>query len=111
LFAAKLRSLLDERGVGLIEDCPTPFAAVVYELAGRRTRVLDRGGVATAIQASCTVPLMFRPVRHEGRLLVDGGGRRPQRRDGAGVRRARAAPRAGVAQPVAGGLGAQGGGG
>ena len=73
LFAAKLRGLLDERGVVRIEDCPTPFAAVVYELAGRRTRVLDRGGVATAIQASCTVPLMFRPVRHEGKLLVDGG--------------------------------------
>jgi NTE family protein len=60
-------------GSASVEDCPTPFAAVVYELAGRRTRVLDRGGVATAIQASCTVPLMFRPVRHEGRLLVDGG--------------------------------------
>lgn len=72
-FAAKLRSLLDARGVARVEDCPTPFAAVVYELAGRRTRVLDRGGLAPAIQASCTVPLMFRPVRHEGRLLVDGG--------------------------------------
>lgn len=73
LFAAKLRGLLDERGVATMEDCPTPFAAVVYELRGRRTRVLERGGLATAIQASCTVPLMFRPVRHEGRLLVDGG--------------------------------------
>jgi len=73
LFAAKLRGLLDERGVATMEDCLTPFAAVVYELRGRRTRVLERGGLATAIQASCTVPLMFRPVRHEGRLLVDGG--------------------------------------
>lgn len=73
LFAAKLRGLLDERGVVKIEDCPTPFAAVVYEVAGRRTRVLDSGSIAPAIQASCTVPLMFRPIRHEGRLLVDGG--------------------------------------
>ncbi|MBL9101766.1 MAG: patatin-like phospholipase family protein [Myxococcales bacterium] len=72
-FAAKLRGLLDERGVARVEDCPTPFAAVVWELAGRRTRVLDRGGIAAAIQASCTVPLMFRPLRHEGKLLVDGG--------------------------------------
>lgn len=72
-FAAKLHGLLDARGVSNVEDCPTPFATVVYELAGRRARVLDRGRLAPAIQASCTVPLMFRPLRHEGRLLVDGG--------------------------------------
>ncbi len=72
-FAGRLHALLDARGVARMEDCPTPFATVVYELAGRRTRVLDRGRLAPAIQASCTVPLMFRPVRHEGRLLVDGG--------------------------------------
>lgn len=73
LFAGKLRSLLDARGVSRIEDCPTPFAAVVYELAGRRTQVVSQGSISTAIQASCTVPLMFRPVRHDGRLMVDGG--------------------------------------
>ncbi len=72
-FAARLHELLDARGVSMLEQCPTPFATVVYELAGRRARVLERGRLASAIQASCTVPLMFRPVRHEGRLLVDGG--------------------------------------
>jgi len=72
-FAALLHGLLDARGVSTVEQCPTPFATVVYELAGRRTRVLERGRLAPAIQASCTVPLMFRPVWHEGRLLVDGG--------------------------------------
>lgn len=72
-FAARLHALLDARGVSLLEQCPTPFATVVYELAGRRARVLERGRLASAIQASCTVPLMFRPIRREGRLLVDGG--------------------------------------
>ena len=72
-FAGLLHGLLDARGVSTVEQCPTPFATVVYELAGRRTRVLERGRLAPAIQASCTVPLMFRPIRHEGRLLVDGG--------------------------------------
>jgi len=72
-FAGRLHTLLDARGVVRIEDCPTPFATVVYELRGRCTRVLERGRIAPAIQASCTVPLMFRPLRHEGRLLVDGG--------------------------------------
>ena len=72
-FAGRLHSLLDARGVVRIEDCPLEFATVVYELRTRRTRVIDRGRIAPAIQASCTVPLMFRPLRHEGRLLVDGG--------------------------------------
>lgn len=72
-FSAKLRGLLDERGVGRVEDCPVAFAAVVYDLGTRRVRAVDRGRLAPAIQASCTVPLMFRPLRHEGRLLLDGG--------------------------------------
>ncbi|MCY1061287.1 patatin-like phospholipase family protein [Nannocystis sp. SCPEA4] len=72
-FAAKLRSLLDARGVIRVEDCRLPFAAVVYDVVSRRVRAVDRGPLGPAIQASCTVPLMFRPLRHEGRLLLDGG--------------------------------------
>jgi NTE family protein len=73
LFAAKLRSLLDARGVAQVEDCRLPFAAVVYDVVARRVRAVERGPLGPAIQASCTVPLMFRPLRHEGRLLLDGG--------------------------------------
>lgn len=72
-FAAKLRSLLDARGVARVEDCRLPFAAVVYDVVARRVRPVERGPLGPAIQASCTVPLMFRPLRHEGRLLLDGG--------------------------------------
>ena len=72
LFAAKLRALLDDRGVARVEDCPLEFAAVVYDVTARRVRPVARGPLGPAIQASCTVPLMFRPLRHEGRLLLDG---------------------------------------
>jgi NTE family protein len=72
-FAAKLYELLDARGVGRVEQCRVGFAAVVYDVAARDVRAVDRGALAPAIQASCTVPLMFRPLRHEGRLLLDGG--------------------------------------
>lgn len=72
-FAAKLRELLDGRGVGEVEQCRVGFAAVVYDVGSRRVRAVDRGALGPAIQASCTVPLMFRPLRHEGRLLLDGG--------------------------------------
>jgi NTE family protein len=56
-----------------VEDCRLPFAAVVYDVVARKVLPVDRGPLAPAIQASCTVPLMFRPLRHEGRLLLDGG--------------------------------------
>lgn len=72
-FAAKLRALLDARGIVKVEDCRLEFAAVVYDVASRRVRPVARGPLGPAIQASCTVPLMFRPLRHEGRLLLDGG--------------------------------------
>jgi NTE family protein len=72
-FEAKLATVLRPLGVTSLEHCPTPFAAVVHDLLRRRPLALERGPIAPAIRASCTVPLMFRPRWHQGRLLVDGG--------------------------------------
>jgi NTE family protein len=73
----KLRELLharlDVRGVSHIEQCAIPFAAVVHDVAAGRPRALERGPLESAIRASCAVPLLFRPVRRGGRILVDGG--------------------------------------
>jgi NTE family protein len=38
-----------------------------------RTRVIDTGDLASAIQASCAVPLLFHPIWRGGRPLLDGG--------------------------------------
>ena len=46
-----------------------------FDVVGRRTRVLSRGDLATAIRASCSVPLMFQPVWLRGRPHLDGGAR------------------------------------
>lgn len=70
-FRRKLSELLG--GVHAFEDCPVEFRAVAHDVAARRSVVMDRGPLAVAIVASCTVPLMFRPVFHGGRVLVDGG--------------------------------------
>jgi NTE family protein len=35
--------------------------------------VLNSGSVARAVQASCSLPVIFTPARINGRLLVDGG--------------------------------------
>ena len=71
-FTRKLREVLAP-GVRVIEDCRVPFAAVAHDVLRRRTVVMDRGPLDTAIVASCTVPLMFRPVLARGTILVDGG--------------------------------------
>lgn len=56
-----------------IEQLKIPFAAVATDL-NRGTRVvLDRGPVARAVRASCSIPGIFQPVSHQNRLLVDGG--------------------------------------
>ncbi len=72
-FNRKLRRVLERSGVAQIEHCRVPFTAVVHDVVGRRPVALDRGPLDRAIQASCAVPLMFRPLWMRGRLVVDGG--------------------------------------
>ena len=56
-----------------IEDLKIPFAAVATDLNRGVRVVLDRGPVARAVRASCSIPVVFQPVEHQGGLLVDGG--------------------------------------
>ncbi|MFN3884896.1 MAG: patatin-like phospholipase RssA [Rhodocyclaceae bacterium] len=52
---------------------PLPFACVATELATGREIWLKEGSVAAAVRASIALPGLFAPVRHDGRILVDGG--------------------------------------
>jgi NTE family protein len=72
-FNAKLRRVLARSGVEHVHECRVPFTAVVHDVIRRRCLALETGRLDLAIQASCTVPLMFRPLWVDGRLLVDGG--------------------------------------
>jgi NTE family protein len=72
-FSAKLHELLGRTNVVQVEDAVIPFAAVASDIVRWRPVVLESGPMELAIRASCSVPVMFRPVRVEGRLLVDGG--------------------------------------
>lgn len=56
-----------------IEQLKLPFAAVATDLNRGTQVVLDRGSVARAVRASSSIPGVFQPVNHQGRLLVDGG--------------------------------------
>ncbi|HET6983568.1 MAG TPA: patatin-like phospholipase family protein, partial [Myxococcaceae bacterium] len=70
LFRALLERVLP---VKTFEESPVPLALSVWDLLARRTAVLERGPLAPAIHASCALPVLFHPVRHEGRLYADGG--------------------------------------
>lgn len=50
-----------------------PFAAVATDLRSGESVVLKEGDVTSAVRASISVPLVFEPVTHGSRLLVDGG--------------------------------------
>jgi NTE family protein len=69
-FKTRLEQLLPVRR---FEECPLPLAVSVFDVRERRTHVITRGEIAPAVVASCAVPFLFHPVRHDGRVLLDGG--------------------------------------
>lgn len=67
---SELRELIGEQQ---IEELPVGFTAVATELEEEREVWLNRGPLWDAIRASMSVPIIFKPVERNGRLLVDGG--------------------------------------
>ncbi len=59
--------------VDRFEDLPIPFRTIATDIVTGEGVVLDRGDLAMAIRATMSVPGAFAPVRHDDRLLVDGG--------------------------------------
>jgi len=55
-----------------IEDLPRPFAAVAAELATGHEIWLSRGHLLDAVRASVSLPGIFKPVKRDGRWLIDG---------------------------------------
>ncbi len=69
-FDALLREMLP---VTRFEDCRVPSKISVFDIARRATTVLATGDLPDAIRASCCVPVMFHPVKIDGRAYWDGG--------------------------------------
>lgn len=55
------------------EELQIPFAAMATDLVNGTSVALNEGPIATAIHASCAVPMIFTPVHRGERMLVDGG--------------------------------------
>ena len=70
----KLEKLLDRTiGSKCFEETELPFRVVAVDIITGEEVVLDKGPIAPAVRASCSVPGVFEPVAWGDRLLVDGG--------------------------------------
>jgi len=64
---------LDQVGGKKFKDLQIPFTAVATDInTGKEVRITE-GDLAIAIRASSSVPLIFKPTKRKGKLLVDGG--------------------------------------
>jgi NTE family protein len=65
--------LLTKIPVRRIEDCPIPLLICATDLARQREALFREGDLAKSLHASSAVPVLFKPVRMNGCLYVDGG--------------------------------------
>jgi len=55
------------------QDLKVPLSVIATDLKTGEIVSINQGEVASAIRASISIPLIFKPVRREGRLLADAG--------------------------------------
>lgn len=71
---AKLEKVLSKFLKGAtFENLKIPFSCVSYDLLEGKTIWHSDGNLLKAVRASCSIPIVFEPVKDNGRLLVDGG--------------------------------------
>ena len=56
-----------------LEQMKIPFYAVATDLNEGNTWVFEKGSVAKAVRASCSIPGIFQPLELGGKMYVDGG--------------------------------------
>jgi NTE family protein len=67
------RIFLGREQLASFDELPIPFRAVATDLGSIRPVVFASGDLVLAIRASMSLPATFSPVRHEGKVLIDGG--------------------------------------
>jgi NTE family protein len=70
----KLKKLADKLfGKRTFSDTKIPLNILSTDLVDGRTYAFSKGNIASSVQASCTVPVLFEPFKTEGHYFVDGG--------------------------------------
>ncbi|MFZ4648605.1 MAG: patatin-like phospholipase family protein [Patescibacteria group bacterium] len=65
--------LKKDLGVSDISQTPTPLIIVATDLATGEEIVFEKGKISSVVRASCSVPLLFKPMKYQKHTLVDGG--------------------------------------
>lgn len=74
LRSKKMRDLLVEYlGDINLEDMKIPFRCVATDLMSGKLHIFKKGSAVKAVQASSTIPTIFRPVKSGSGLYIDGG--------------------------------------
>lgn len=56
-----------------IEDMPLAYTAVATDILNYEEVLMNTGSLHSAIRASIAIPTVFTPLKHNNRLLIDGG--------------------------------------
>jgi len=56
-----------------IENLSIPFTAVATDIKGKKEVVFDKGSLFEAIRASISIPSLFKPLKIDNMVLIDGG--------------------------------------
>jgi len=68
-----MASMCEERSCASFEELEIPLTVVVTDFGEGCAVVFDSGPLKPAVQASMALPGLFAPVKHDGRVLIDGG--------------------------------------
>jgi NTE family protein len=68
-----LRSFLPEAMPKTFAELKIPLRVTATDYYAHETVVLEEGDLALALAASSALPAVFRPIEHQGSLLIDGG--------------------------------------
>lgn len=68
-----LKSFLPDMVPGTFEELQIPLRVTGTDYFGHHLAVFDSGDLRSALAASAAIPAIFRPVRRDGRIYIDGG--------------------------------------
>ena len=69
-FIKELKQIIPDMN---IEDLPIPYVAMATDIVCDQEVRFDRGSLHEAIRVSISIPMVFRPLRKDGMVLIDGG--------------------------------------
>ena len=68
-----VKLLKDHLSVERIEDLKKPLFIGCTEFNSGKQRLFSEGDLSVLVRASCSIPILFKAVEYESKLLIDGG--------------------------------------